>query len=70
MVQMVLYNKYTKTDNTYIYYILKEGGAEQMRKRNKQKRNKKQFTYCLLVFIAYVLMFILFLIKANIFIIK
>lgn len=41
-----------------------------MKKRNKQKRNKKQFTYCLLVFIAYVLMFILFLIKANIFVIK
>lgn len=41
-----------------------------MKKRNKQKRNKKQSTFCLLVFIAYVLMFMLFLIKANIFIIK
>lgn len=41
-----------------------------MKKRNKQKRNKKQLIFCLLVFIAYVLMFILFLIKANIFIIK
>ena len=41
-----------------------------MKKRNKQKRNKKQFIYCLLVFIAYILMFILFLIKANIVIIK
>lgn len=41
-----------------------------MKKRNKQKRNKKQSIYCLLVFIAYVLMFMLFIIKANIFIIK
>lgn len=41
-----------------------------MKKRNKQKRNNKQLVYCLLVFIAYVLMFMLFLIKANIFIIK
>lgn len=41
-----------------------------MKKRNKQKRNKKQLTFCLLVFIAYVLMFMLFLIKANIFVIK
>lgn len=41
-----------------------------MKKRNKQKRNKKQFIYCLLIFIAYVLMFMLFLIKANIFIIE
>lgn len=41
-----------------------------MKKRNKQKRNKKQITSCLLVFIAYILMFMLFLIKANIFIIK
>ena len=39
-----------------------------MKKRNRQKRNKKQFTYCLLAFIAYVSMFVLFLIRANIFI--
>ena len=41
-----------------------------MKKRNRQKRNKKQFTCCLLAFIAYVLMFILFLTKSDIFIIK
>ena len=41
-----------------------------MENKNKKRRNKKQFTYCLLVFIAYVLMFMLFIIKANIFITK
>ena len=41
-----------------------------MKNKNKRRRNKKQFAYCLLVFIAYVLMFILFFIRENIFIIK